>query len=169
MRSTAHINGHPIHPMLIPYPFALLTSGVVFDVAAASAEREELAQTAKHLTNAGMATALLAAVPGIVDYFGTVPAKTPASRSATQHALLNVSALACFAIARTTRRENGTLPRSGLTLEVLGAGLMSLAGWLGGELVYREQIGVDDEAPVRTRRLQTTGDTTTQEGLLSLP
>jgi uncharacterized membrane protein len=25
MRSAAHFQGHPIHPMLIPFPFAFLT------------------------------------------------------------------------------------------------------------------------------------------------
>lgn len=36
MKSTVHINGHPIHPMLIPYPFALLSAATAFDVAAAA-------------------------------------------------------------------------------------------------------------------------------------
>ena len=152
MKSTAHINGHPIHPMLIPYPFALLSSAMAFDVGARVTRQGSWAQTAKHLSAAGLASALVAAVPGIIDYFGTVPRHTTARRSATQHALCNVSALVCFALAGSTRQEHGPLPNSGLTLALIGTGLLSLGGWLGGELVYHEHVAVV-EAP-STRRLR---------------
>ena len=51
MKSTAHLNGHPIHPMLIPYPFALLSSAVLFDVGARMQRADRKAswsQTASH-------------------------------------------------------------------------------------------------------------------------
>ena len=145
MKSTAQINGHPIHPMLIPYPFALLSSAAAFDVGAKITARESWARTAAHLTNAGLGTAVAAAVPGIIDYFGTVPRGTKASRSATQHALFNVSALVCFALGRTMRRADGQLGPRGLALALLGTGLLSAGGWLGGELVYHDRIGVADD------------------------
>jgi len=145
MRSTAHIDGHPIHPMLIPYPFALLSTAAAFDVAASLRSDGSWSHTARHMTLAGLATALVAAVPGILDYFGTVPPRTAAHRSATQHALCNLSALACFAIGESRRRGDGRLDATGLALRVAGTGLLSLAGWLGGQLVYHERIGVDDE------------------------
>jgi uncharacterized membrane protein len=144
MKSTAHLNGHPIHPMLIPYPFALLTSAVVFDLGSRWAG-PEWSRTAAHLTSAGLGSALAAAVPGVVDYFGTVPPKTKARRSATQHALCNVSALACFAVSQAQRREAGRLPVAGLALSVLGTGLLSLGGWLGGQLIYHDHVAVVEE------------------------
>jgi uncharacterized membrane protein len=146
MKSTAHINGHPIHPMLIPYPFALLSAAAVFDIGAAVTSRRSWAETARHLTVAGLGTALVAAVPGIIDYFGTVPPHTTARRSATQHALCNLSALACFAVGESRRREDGRLGPAGLTLATIGTGLLAVAGWLGGQLIYHEHIGVDEEA-----------------------
>ena len=149
MKSTAHLNGHPIHPMLIPYPFALLSSAAIFDAAAALTQRRAWSQTARHLTIAGLGSALVAAVPGLIDYFGTVPARTTASRSATQHALCNVSALACFAVAESRRDEDGQLGAGELTLALAGTGLLALAGWLGGQLVYHEHIGVADDTPKR--------------------
>ncbi len=145
MKSTAHLNGHPIHPMLIPYPFALLSGAAAFDLAASVTADRAWSRTARHMTAAGLGTALVAAVPGIIDYFGTVPPRSSARRTATRHALSNVSALACFALAQSQRRPNGRLPSSGLALVALGTGLLALAGWLGGELVYHAQIGVDDE------------------------
>jgi uncharacterized membrane protein len=149
MKSTAHLNGHPIHPMLIPYPFALLSSAAIFDVAAAITSRDEWSQTARHLTIAGLGSALVAAVPGIIDYFGTVPARTTASRSATQHALCNLSALACFAVAESRRDEDGELGTGELALTLAGTGLLALAGWLGGQLVYHEHIGVEQAEPTQ--------------------
>jgi uncharacterized membrane protein len=157
MKSTAQLNGHPIHPMLIPYPFALLTSAVAFDVAARASGRQSWAQTARHLTSVGLGSALVAAVPGIIDYFGTVPRHTTAKRSATQHALCNVAALVCFAAARNMRRDDEHLPAAGLSLALAGTGLLSIGGWLGGELIYHEHIGVlEDTTPTLLPGRETT-------------
>lgn len=149
MKSTAHVNGHPIHPMLIPYPFALLSTAAVLDLGAAMTSRRSWADTARHLTVAGLGTALVAAVPGVIDYFGTVPPHTTARRTATQHAICNLSALACFAVGQSQRRGDGRLRPAGLTLAALGTGLLALGGWLGGQLIYHEHIGVDDQASPR--------------------
>jgi uncharacterized membrane protein len=144
MKSTAHIDGHPIHPMLIPYPFALLSTATFFDIGAALTSSGAWRQTSRHMTLAGLASAVVAAVPGIVDYFGTVPSRTQARRTATRHALFNVSALVCFAAAESRRHEDGRLPSGGLTLAIAGTGLLAMGGWLGGQLIYHERVGVDD-------------------------
>jgi len=149
MKSTASVNGHPIHPMLIPYPFALLTSAAAFDVAASVSEQDDWAHTAERLTTIGLCSALLAAVPGVIDYFGSLRPRTNARRTATLHALSNVSALVCFAFTQAKREEYGLLLQSGIGLVLLGTGLLSLGGWLGGELVYREHVAVVDGADMR--------------------
>jgi uncharacterized membrane protein len=144
MQSTAHIKGHPVHPMLIPFPFALLSTATVFDIAASMRSRNSWSETARHLTRAGLGTAIVAALPGVVDYFGTVPSGTAAHRSATRHALCNLSALACFALGESQRGEDGRQRAAGLTLAMVGTGLLAAGGWLGGQLVYHEHIGVAD-------------------------
>jgi uncharacterized membrane protein len=145
MKSTAQINGHPIHPMLIPYPFALLTGGAAFDVGARMTGREAWSQTAAHMTNVGLGAALMAAVPGIVDYFGTIPRRSSASRTATQHALFNLSALACFAFARANRDDDRRVSNTGLAAGLIGTGLLCMGGLLGGTLIYKEHVGLDEE------------------------
>jgi uncharacterized membrane protein len=150
VKSTAHINGHPIHPMLIPYPFALLSSAAAFDIGARVQGEASWSQTARQLTVAGLATALLAAVPGIVDYFGSVSPRTKAKRAATLHALCNLSALACFALTGTQRLEDGRLGDGGIALALAGTGLLSAAGWLGGELVYHDHVAVVDAGVAST-------------------
>ena len=146
MKSTARVAGHPIHPMLIPYPFALLSAAAAFDVLGRSGRRT-YGRTAAHLQTAGLLSAVAAAIPGIVDYFGSVPRHTSAARDATYHALFNSSALVAFALARAERRADGTATDRGLGLSLLGTALLSAGGWLGGQLVYHHHIGVDDESP----------------------
>src|SRR4051812_2068740 len=77
MKSTAHLGGHPIHPMLIPNPFALLSTAAIFNLVGAMTARRAWCQTARHMTIAGLGSALIAAVPGMVDYVGTVPPQYP--------------------------------------------------------------------------------------------
>ena len=161
MKSTAHIKGHPIHPMLIPYPFALLTSATGFDIAARVSGRTAYAQTAAHMSRAGLASALVAAIPGVIDYFGSVPRRSQASRTATVHAALNISALTCFAFAGARRSEGDAMPPAGILLSLAGTGLLSLGGWFGGELVYHEQVGVVAEGTPTSTVAPAIGETAT--------
>lgn len=141
MRSTAHFKGHPLHPALIPFPFALLVGAALFDLAAWIFARTSFATTARHLTIAGLAAGIIAAVPGIIDYLKAVPPRSSAKKRARQHGLLNAAALAAFALALTVR---GNLSHALVTaIELLGAGLLVYSGWLGGVLVNRNLIGVD--------------------------
>jgi nitrite reductase/ring-hydroxylating ferredoxin subunit/uncharacterized membrane protein len=142
MRSTAHIKGHPIHPMLIPCPFAYLFGAACLDVFARGAHRRDVMRTAKHMRMLGLGSALVAAVPGILDYFTAVPPKSSAKDRATSHAILNLSALGLFAAAGAG--SNGSRPPAwALAAEAAGATLLSIAGWMGGTLVFRNQIAVD--------------------------
>ncbi|BCS34257.1 membrane protein [Luteitalea sp. TBR-22] len=155
MRSTARLAGHPVHPMLIPYPFALLSVSTMFDVLD-SRTRGAYGRTAGHLLDAGLLAGAAAAVPGLIDYVGTVPRGTSASRQATWHAAINGSALLAFLLARRERGRDGATSRSGLALSLLGTALLGAGGWLGGELVYHHHIGVDEDAGARRREREAT-------------
>jgi nitrite reductase/ring-hydroxylating ferredoxin subunit/uncharacterized membrane protein len=144
MRSRASYKGHPIHPALIPFPFAFLFGAFLFDVAGRIAGRGEWSTTGAHLAIAGIATALIAAVPGLIDYRFTVPPRSTAKTRATRHMLVNLSAVVLFAIAWWLR--GGTSAPPGiveLVLEGAGVALLTAGGWMGGVLVNRNQIGVD--------------------------
>lgn len=143
MRSAAHFRGHPIHPMLIPFPFAFLTGAFVFDVIGRVAVRAPWVTIAGYLAAVGVLTALLAAVPGFIDYLRTVPPKSSGKRRATTHMLLNLSAVALFIVAILLRRGSVAPATSVLILEGLAVGMLSVGGWLGGVLVSRNQISVD--------------------------
>ena len=144
MQSTAHFKGHPIHAMLVPFPFAYLVGSATLDAWARATGRRELYRTASHLNTLGLTTALAAAVPGLVDYTFTVPPRSSAKKRATSHMLSNLPALGLFAIARTGRRANGAAPRWwAMAAEICGAGFLSAGAFMGGTLVVRNQIGVD--------------------------
>jgi uncharacterized membrane protein len=146
MQSTARVLDHPLHPILIPYPFAFLSGATAFDAAAVANGDKRYAQTAKHLSNAGIGMALAAAVPGLIDYLTVVP-EGESKRTATRHMLTNLSALGCFAAAASVRGNDSRPSTAVLALELVGTALLSLGGWLGGELVYHKQIGVEPEEP----------------------
>jgi uncharacterized membrane protein len=150
MKSTARFGGHPIHPMLIPYPFAFLTGAAAFDALAASRRDRELANTARHLGTAGLAAAVVAAVPGLIDYLTAVPDGKP-KNTATKHLLSNVTALACFAAAAAGRRENELPSRNAVLCGVIGSVLLGVGGWLGGTLSYHHQVGVEPEERLEDR------------------
>jgi nitrite reductase/ring-hydroxylating ferredoxin subunit/uncharacterized membrane protein len=143
MRSRAQVKGHPIHPALIPFPFAFLMGALLFDALGWLRGNEALWTTAGHLTIAGLGSGVLAAIPGAIDFLHTVPPVSSARRRATRHAVGNVLALSLFALAWAVRGERWEPGMASLGLELLGAGALAYSGWLGGTLVTRNLISVD--------------------------
>jgi nitrite reductase/ring-hydroxylating ferredoxin subunit/uncharacterized membrane protein len=144
MRSKASFRGHPIHPALIPFPFAFLYGAFLFDLAGRLAERPSWWTTGAYLSLVGIVAALVAAVPGFIDYFTTVPPKSSGKKRATKHMLVNLGAVILFAAAWAIRGDSAAVPGFAvLGLEGLGLALLTAGGWMGGVLVNRNQIGVD--------------------------
>jgi nitrite reductase/ring-hydroxylating ferredoxin subunit/uncharacterized membrane protein len=144
MRSKAHYKGHPLHPALIPFPFAFLTGAFGFDLAGSLLGRPALWTTGAHLALAGVVAGLVAAVPGIMDYFTRVPPKSSGKTRATKHGLVNVSAIVLFSVGWVIRGAADVQPEIVvLLMEAIAVGLLVAGGWMGGTLVDRNQIGVD--------------------------
>lgn len=143
MKSSANIKGHPIHPILVGFPIAFFTGALFFD-ALAYVGTNGFAQTGKYLIVAGLIAAFFAAIPGFIDFLFTVPPQSSAKKRAAKHGLTNIAALAFFAAALIYRTQ--TAPPAWhwlLLLEAGGLALLTIAGWMGGTLVYRNQIGVN--------------------------
>lgn len=143
MKSRANFKGHPIHPMLIPFPVAFFTGTLIFDILALLYDNPNFWSIGQHLGIAGIIGSLLAAIPGLIDYFSTVPPNSSAKKRATQHGLTNITMLIIFSIAAIYRRDSDAVPAVAVALESAGFILMIVAGWMGATLVYRNQIGVD--------------------------
>jgi uncharacterized membrane protein len=148
MESKAKLLGHPIHPMLIPFPIGLLGMAVIFDVLDRldAIEQGDLGRAADFMIAAGIVTGLLAALFGAIDWLA-VPGGTRAKRIATIHGLGNVAVVALFFVAWLLRRDDpADATSAAIVLEVVGLLGALVTGWLGGELVDRLGVGVDPGA-----------------------
>jgi nitrite reductase/ring-hydroxylating ferredoxin subunit/uncharacterized membrane protein len=142
MQSYAHFKRHPIHPALIPFPFAFLVGAVLFDAGSLWMGRAEWAYTGRHLIALGVLSGLIAAVPGLLDFLKRVPPESSGRRRAARHGIVNATALVLFAVAWWLRREAG-LTLASLSIEAAGGLALAYSGWLGGTLVSRNLISVD--------------------------
>ncbi len=143
MRSKANLKSHPIHPILVAFPIAFFIGTFLFDTLGAITGNEAFTTTGRYLNVAGIAGALLAAVPGVIDYFFTVPPKSSAAKRAVKHGLINVTVLLLFVCILVYRQSAAPIAGVIIGAEVAGIALLSIAGWMGGTLVHRNQIGVD--------------------------
>src|ERR671912_690816 len=145
MASKASIAGHPIHPMIIPFPLALWTTSFIADVIFYFWRNTSLMLISKFLLAAGCLGAVAAAIPGIVDW--TAIRKSEVKRIANWHARLNIIALIIFAASLYLRMKVGApLVSYSLKIPVLlslvGVVLISISGWLGGALSFEHGVGV---------------------------
>jgi uncharacterized membrane protein len=150
MESRAKIFGHAAHAMMVVLPLGTLIMAIIFDVIGLVFSNGEWHQAAFWMIGAGVATGILAAIPGVIDLLH-IPSGTRAKAIGIWHGLGNVAVLALFAITWLLRRGQPSLLEPGwmaLTLEVIAIGLGALTAWLGGELVERLGIGVDRGANV---------------------
>ncbi len=145
MASKASIGGHPVHPILIPFPIALWSTSFATDVIYYFFRHDSLALISKYMLAAGCLGALAAAVPGIIDWVSIKDSGV--KRIANWHARLNVIALIVFAISLYLRMRIGAHwvdyhIRIPVLLSFLGVILIAISGWLGGELAYKHGVGV---------------------------
>lgn len=146
MESKFKILGHPVHPILIVYPLGLLSTAVIFDLIAMFGGNAFWYRLSFWMIAAGIIGGLLAAVFGIIDWIG-IPRTTRAYRIGLLHGAGNVVVVLLFVGSWLMRRGHAGRPGSmALTLSFLGVLLALGTGWLGGELVYRLGLAVDEGA-----------------------
>ncbi|TMQ18589.1 MAG: DUF2231 domain-containing protein [Deltaproteobacteria bacterium] len=148
MNSKAKLFGHPIHQMLIVFPLGLLATSLVFDIVYQATGNGRWADIAYVMIAAGIIGGLVSAVFGLIDWLA-IPAGTRAKRIGALHGIGNVVVVGLFAISWALRYHNPVVPGiAPFILSILGVLLALVTGWLGGELVDRLAIGVDDGAHV---------------------
>lgn len=139
------VAGHPLHPMLVTFPIALLLCALGSDLAFWWTVDPFWARMSLWLLGGGTLMGLVAGLSGTVELL----AISGVRRRAVGWSHF-VSAVMLLSVGFTNwlwRLEDpaaAILPL-GLALSALGALLVAVAGWLGGKLVFEHQIGVVDE------------------------
>jgi uncharacterized membrane protein len=134
--------------MLIPFPLGLLGTAVVFDIVYLATDRAGFAVASGYMIGAGIIGGLLAAPFGWIDWF-KVPAGTRAKSIGLLHGIANVAVVVLFAVSWLLRVGNNWEPTVwALVCSFAAVALAGVAAWMGGELVERLGVGVDDGAGV---------------------
>ncbi|GGS31244.1 MULTISPECIES: DUF2231 domain-containing protein [Actinokineospora] len=148
MRSRVRAAGHAVHPMLMVFPLGLLVTAAVFDLLQRITGGSDWAIAAAYTMAAGVLGGLVAGLTGWADWALSVPKGTRARRVGLVHGAINSLVLALFALSWVLRLgEPGWAPGwTAVIVSWLGALLLGVGGWLGGELVERLSISVDEVA-----------------------
>jgi uncharacterized membrane protein len=146
MESRAKLFGHPIHPILIPFPLGLLTTSVVFDVVYLLTGDGKWSGISFWMIAAGVIGGLAAAVFGLIDWLA-IPSGTRAKSVGLWHGSANVVMVTLFIVSWLLRTDAPGDPGTvAIVLSFVAVGLASLGGFLGGELVFRLGVGLTEGA-----------------------
>lgn len=146
MYSKAKILGHPIHPMLVGFPVAFYTATLVTFIVYGATTNRFWYSVAVVANWAGVVTAAVAALPGLIDWATGIPRRSAAKKTGLIHMALNVTALLVFLVNAVvaTNRWDEVLPPAGtgIVLSAIGVLLTLPAGFLGWSLVQDHHVGV---------------------------
>jgi uncharacterized membrane protein len=145
--SHAAIKGHPIHPMIVPFPIACWAGAFAADVASMYTLAPIWMAVAEWLLAIGIGTAAVAAVLGLVDFASIKAAR---NRTGWIHAIGNATA-ATLALINLGLRLSAPTPvvtEAEMALSTIVFFMLLVTGWMGGELVFRHHIGaIQPETP----------------------
>jgi nitrite reductase/ring-hydroxylating ferredoxin subunit/uncharacterized membrane protein len=130
--------GHPLHSVLTDVPLGAWTAALVLDAVDEISGRDEFGRAADASVAVGIVGAVASAVTGLTDWHAT---DGRARRVGITHGLMNATALTLYATSLALRRRKNR--RAGRGFSLLGYAISSAAAYLGGHLVYGEQVGVD--------------------------
>jgi uncharacterized membrane protein len=134
--------GHPVHPILQPIPAAVLPASSTFDALAYLTDQEGLSKAGHYSLIFGLLGGVGAAATGILDYYEIK--NPPVRRLALYHGLTNTALMTSYVASFLLRKDHRADGRA-LLLSGLGAVLIGLSGYLGGELVYTHGVRVGED------------------------
>ena len=141
MASPASIKKHPLHPMLVGFPIGLWVFALICDAMRAAGGNTAWQTVAIYCIAAGIVGALVAAVPGLIDYFSIDEAAM--KRIANLHLAVNLGGVLIFAINLWLRFRLPAESYLPLGMSLVGVLAIGVGGWLGGEMVYVKGMAVE--------------------------
>jgi uncharacterized membrane protein len=145
METPATIKHHPLHPLMITLPIGMFTLSVICDVIyLASNQRILFHDFATYAIIAGIICALLAAIPGVIDWFSLKGEKV--RKTANYHAILNICVLILFGISLAWRLNDPSATNAvgQFILSLIAIAVLCVGGWLGGTLVHEYRVAVEE-------------------------
>jgi uncharacterized membrane protein len=139
--------GHPLHPMLIVAPAALIPFGFILDGIHRATDDDDYANAAFYSLTSGLIGGLAAGVAGAMDYL-EIDSGTEVKQTANVHAMLNGGALAATAANLALRRNEYKHTGGSLALSAIAAVGVIVSGWFGGRMVYEQGMRVKGVSPV---------------------
>jgi uncharacterized membrane protein len=140
MSTPVSFKKHPIHPILVVIPLGLWTFSFICDLIFWFSQNPIWKDVALYTLGGGIVGALIAAIPGLIDL---ISLKNPETKKiGITHMVLNLLAVAVFAgsfLLRLDRVLDSVFP---VLLSLVGVILISVSGFLGGEMVYVHGVGV---------------------------
>jgi uncharacterized membrane protein len=141
MGTPASFKNHPLHPILVSIPIGLWTFAFVCDLIHAFGGSTLWSTVSLYCVAGGSVGAVVAAVPGLIDYFFIDEADM--KRIATTHLLVNLGAVVIFTVNLWARFHVSSESFIPLILSAIGMGAVAWGGWLGGEMVYVKGMAVE--------------------------
>jgi uncharacterized membrane protein len=136
------IKGHPLHAMLSDLPIGITGISVIFDLLTIVTKMPQWKLAAIASVGIAFLAGSTAAVVGWWDY-QAVPHDHPAHHTGALHGYCNVTALVLLLLSFISRSvvleapvATGTL-LVGVLLSLAAFLLFTIAGWLGGEVVFK--------------------------------
>ena len=145
MKARARLFGHPVHQMLIVFPLGLLATSVLFDLIGLLGGPPAAHVAGYWALAAGVAGAFLAAPFGMLDW-SAIPRRTRARRIGALHGGGNAVVSLLFLASLLLREPGLAPPPAALACAWAGTAGTLFTAWLGGELVTRLGVGVDEDA-----------------------
>ena len=158
MYSKVRIAGHPVHPMLVAFPVAFYTATLIAFAGYAASSDVFWWRIGLVLNAAGVLTAVIAAIPGFIDWATGIPRtarrRPPAGRTccstsarsrcspSTCSSSPTSGSTSCATRERPASSRRPT-PGSRSSLSALGVLLTGAAGFFGWKLVQTHHVGVD--------------------------
>lgn len=130
--------GHPLHPLLTDVTIGSWMLGALFDVFALFSGAKSARQAADRLTAIGTTSAFATALSGMTDFSGI-------SQGAVRHGMLHgvINSVATLSYVISGRARRGGHRGLGMLFSLTGLGLATFGAWLGGDLVFRQRVGVN--------------------------
>lgn len=143
--------GHPLHPMLVVAPAALLPFSFILDAMHNATDNDDYANAAYYGLTGALIGGAAAAMAGAMDYL-TIERDTDVKRTANLHAMLNGGVMVATAANVLMRRNQPRHVGGSLALSAIGALGVIVSGWFGGRLVYEQGMRVKGVSPVEHER-----------------